>query len=78
MNNDAWLIAKLMALPEEMRMEVSRFVDFLLYKDHAPAQNNTPDQPSDQARAKAGFGQVHFTMRPDFDEPLDDFNEYMP
>ncbi len=69
MSDDTLLIAKLMALPPDMRQEVLQFVDFLLYKAKE-------ELPINNQNRKAGFGQVRFTMSADFDEPLDDFKEY--
>ena len=77
MNDDVSFIAKLMALPPKMRQEVLHYIDFLLYKDQEQPNSQMPDAPSAQQRKEAGFSQVTFTMSADFDEPLDDFKEYM-
>lgn len=66
------LYNKILTVPVDIRNEISDFVDFLLTKHHLTnnlAQNKT--------RQQAGFLDI-FTMKSDFDEPLDFFSEYMP
>jgi hypothetical protein len=62
------LYKKLLALPENLRAEVADFIDFLLQKSK-----------KNQSRRKPvfGSGKGMFKMKPGFDEPLDDFKEYM-
>jgi len=57
------------ALPDLFKKEVLDFMDFLLEKDK---KNRTP-----RKKPIFGSGKGMFKMAPDFDEPLDDFNEYM-
>ena len=65
------LYSKLASLPEHMKSEVAEFIDFLMLK----AQK----EKKDLTKAKPQFGSAKgmFKMSPDFDEPLDDFKEYM-
>ena len=59
---------KVKQLPPNVRREVSDYVDFLLYKYHAP-------EP-----VKPRFGCMKGTvtwMSNDFNAPLDDFKDYM-
>ncbi len=65
------LYNKLSMLPEQMKLEVADFIDFLL--------NKTKKQPSDNKKpqAKFGSGKGLFKIHADFDEPLDHFKEYM-
>ncbi len=62
------LYTKLTALPEKMKLEVSNFIDFLIAKAKIKQEKN-----------KAVFGSAKgmFTIHEGFDEPLDDFKEYM-
>ncbi len=60
------LESKLAKLPKEKLEEVNNFVDFLLQK--TKAQKKKP-----QFGALKGM----IVMSPDFDEPLEDFKEYM-
>ena len=69
--NDILLHNKLANLPQSMKHEVSDFIDFLLSK----AKKEKQDKP--KPTAKFGSAKGMFTMMPDFDEPLEDFNEYM-
>lgn len=62
------LYSKLAALPEELKAEVSDFVDFLKSKCQ---------KSSEKKRPQFGGGKGMFVMKPGFDEPLDDFKEYM-
>ncbi|MEA5429490.1 type II toxin-antitoxin system VapB family antitoxin [Arcicella lustrica] len=65
------LYNKLINLPENMKAEVSDFIDFLLSKSQK--SNQEPEKP----KAKFGSAKGMFTIKEDFDKPLDDFNEYM-
>ena len=66
-------LSKLARLPEEKQKEVSDFVDFLL------AQTAAKQAGEKVEFKKSGFGELKGTivMADDFDEPLDDFKEYM-
>jgi hypothetical protein len=57
---------KLALLPDELKKEVDDFVDFLLTK-----RSNKPQ------KRKPGLAEGLIKMKEDFDEPLEDFNEYM-
>jgi hypothetical protein len=62
------LYTKLSTLPPALKAEVSDFVDFLLSKKKSAIKAKKP---------KFGYAKGQFKMSPDFDEPLDDFKEYM-
>ncbi|RDC63354.1 hypothetical protein AHMF7616_01957 [Adhaeribacter pallidiroseus] len=62
------LYSKLAILPDHLKSEVSDFIDFLAIKE----KNKHRKKPV------FGSGQGMFVMKPSFDEPLDDFKEYMP
>ncbi len=62
------LYTKLCTLPPALKGEVSDFVDFLLSKKKKAVKAKKP---------KFGYAKGQFKMSPDFDEPLDDFKEYM-
>jgi mRNA-degrading endonuclease RelE of RelBE toxin-antitoxin system len=55
-------------LPKNLQKEVLDFIEFLLSKQNKPEQTPKP---------KFGSAKGMFKMMPDFDEPLDDFKEYM-
>lgn len=59
---------KLASLPENLKLEVAKFIDSLLDKT-SKEQNIT----------KPTFGSAKgmFNMKPDFDEPLEDFKDYL-
>lgn len=65
---DIQLYSKISSLPTDLKKEVSDFVDFLKQKSKA--------EKKIQER-KFGYAKDFFKMSPDFDEPLDDFKEYM-
>jgi len=69
--NDALLYKKLSVLPESMKSEVSDFIDFLMNK--AKKNNASLEKP----KPKFGSGKGMFIMKADFDDPLEDFKEYM-
>jgi len=60
------LQTKIESLPEDLKKEVSDFVDTLLAK-----------KTNARGERKAGFLKGQIKMSDDFDEPLDDFKEYM-
>ena len=62
------LYSKIATLPEELKAEVSDFIDFLSMKAKKAEEEKKP---------RFGSGKGMFAMKPDFDEPLDDFKEYM-
>ena len=68
MENDI-LLDKLSKLPESLKQEVYDFVNFLITKCPAPDTEN--------ASPVFGSGKGMFIMKPDFDEPLEDFKDYM-
>jgi len=73
------LIEKLEKLPLDKQREVEDFVDFLLAKQ-TPGIQLTGNEVAEPTESYArGFGSLkgQIFMSDDFDEPLEDFNEYM-
>ena len=66
--SDALLIAHITALPENLKSEVADFVAFLEYK-HKP-------ETKIKERQLGGLKGA-FKMAPNFDEPLEEFKDYM-
>ncbi len=62
------LHTKFDALPQNMKQEVADFIDFLIEKSVAKKKIVTPTFGSAKGKIK---------MSADFDEPLDEFKEYM-
>lgn len=62
------LYNKLTALPENLRKEVEDFIDFLSQKKKKQVKKKKPVFGSFKGKIVLG---------PDFDEPLEDFKEYM-
>jgi len=62
------LYSKLASLPDNLKSEVADFIDFLALKASKQKKWTKP---------KFGSGKNMFVMKSDFDEPLDDFKEYM-
>ena len=62
------LFTKLNSLPDYLKNEVNDFVDFLLLKSNKTKKSHKP-----QFGSTKGF----YVMADDFDEPLEDFKEYM-
>lgn len=62
---------KLNSLPESMKAEVADFIEFL--------ENKAKKQSKDTGSKKPKFGSAKglFTIKKDFDEPLEDFREYI-
>ncbi len=62
------ILSKLDALPDNLKQEVVDFIDFLAAKSGTSKKKNTPQFGSAKGLIK---------MSPDFDEPLEEFKEYM-
>lgn len=65
---DFGLYKEFSALPTDLKKEVKEFIQLL--KAKAKKQNRIKQR-------KFGSAKGFFTMHADFDEPLDDFKEYM-
>lgn len=66
---DLDIYMKLATLPDDMKREVGDFVDFLKLKSGAKGKVEKPRM--------AGLAKGLIQMKEDFDDPLDDFKEYM-
>ena len=66
---DIDIYTKLATLPNDLKDEVGNYVDFLKSKVQRKGEVKTS--------RKAGLAKGLIRMRKDFDEPLDDFKEYM-
>lgn len=62
------LFSKIHMLPDDLKAELNEFVDALLKRRQKALKDKTP---------KFGSAKGQITMSPDFDDPLDDFKEYM-
>ena len=65
---------KLKLLPQAALEEVSSYVDYIFFKFTTAEKNTAPKSP------KKGFGclkDIPCKMSREFDEPLEDFAEYM-
>lgn len=62
------LYTKINYLPADLKTEVNDFIDFLLSKKQKKSKKKIP---------KFGCAKGQIYISPDFDEPLDDFKEYM-
>lgn len=65
------LASKIEALPADLKEEVNDFIDFLSEKKMKKEKSNSKQIP------KAGLTKGLIEMLPAFDDPLDDFKEYM-
>ncbi len=66
--SDTILYNKITTLPEDLKQEVVDFIDFLQQKmkSQQPAKN-----------PKAGLAKGLIIIKDDFDDPLEDFKDYM-
>ena len=62
------LYTKITSLPNDIKSEVNDFIDFLMTKKKKEIKKKKP---------KFGCAKGQIYISPDFDEPLDDFKEYM-
>jgi hypothetical protein len=70
---DNTILQKYNYLPLELRKEVSDFIEFLLQKYQQKQSINTPQKRTSNFGSAKGL----ITMSDDFNEPLDDFKEYI-
>lgn len=66
---DLSLYTKISSLPDSLKSEVIDFIDFLKTKKKSkknPKKNRI-----------FGYAKGAITLKPDFDEPLEDFKDYM-
>ena len=66
---DFQLYNQITNLPPDLKKEVADFVEFLKLK-----KSKEPEKIKER---KFGCAKGLFTMSPDFDEPLEDFKEYI-
>lgn len=66
-------------LPEALKQELLDFFEFLVLKYKSQSGQKTEDKQPTQSKPtpKAGFLKGTFILSHDFDEPLEDFKEYM-
>ena len=62
------LYRKIISVPEDLKSEVIDFIDFLLTK-------RKKEKPAQKSMFGIAKGKIHISS--DFDEPLDDFKDYM-
>ncbi len=67
---EQFILSQLYTLPENLKMEVLRFILFL----KSESENNTVTEKKQRV---FGRSKGRYKMAEDFDAPLDDFNEYM-
>ena len=71
MTEEKMIMAEIYGLPENLKTEVLDFIEFLKQQHNIQAKT--------QNRTKRIFGSAKgkYTLAPDFDAPLADFEEYM-
>lgn len=62
-------------MPEQLQKEVLDFIDFLFKKNSS--EKKYVIKSNKKMFPKFGSSKGLYKMSPDFDEPLDDFKEYM-
>ena len=68
------LIQEIHTLPETLKQEVLHFVQFLKQKQNGATET---EKPREKRERKFGSAKGMFVMTEAFDEPLEDFAEYM-
>lgn len=68
MMENSLLYYKIMKLPDNLKKEAEDFIEFLNMKSKRPTTDKKP---------KFGSAKGTFLIKEDFDEPLEDFKEYM-
>ena len=73
--NSIAFYTKINSLPEQLQKEAMDFIDFLFQKTFSKKENDI--KSNKKMFPKFGSSKGLYKMSPDFDEPLDDFKEYM-
>lgn len=75
--NTIVLYSKIELLPEHLKKQVLEYIEFLLSREDKGQKAQPPE--NQKVEIKSGFGGAKgmFIMSPDFDEPLEDFKEYV-
>jgi hypothetical protein len=71
MTSDTALIADILALEPKKKAEIAEHVERL------KSTNGNNEEPKKPRRPPAGSMPGVFVMMPDFDDPLEEFEEYM-
>lgn len=69
MTDEKAILAQIQQLPEQVKQEVLHYIEFL--------QKKYAEQRKKNNYRKAGSAKGKYKLAPDFDEPLEDFKEYM-
>ena len=78
------ILDKYISLPEKFQEEVADFIDFLMFKQQS--QEKSPEEgifgrkkDDKRKKKKSNFGSARglIVIKSDFDQPLEDFKEYM-
>ncbi len=69
MTEEKLILSQIQQLPEQLKQEVLHYIEFLQAKYNA--------QNEKSKNRKAGSAEGKFKLAPDFDQPLEDFKEYM-
>ncbi len=69
MTEEKLILSQIQQLPEKLRQEVLHYIEFLQAKYNA--------QNGKRKNRKAGSAKGKYKLAPDFDQPLEDFKEYM-
>ncbi|WP_435355882.1 type II toxin-antitoxin system VapB family antitoxin [Emticicia sp. SJ17W-69] len=72
--SNAILFEKFSKLPDYLKVEVLDFVEFLEYKKASEIQKKQSDEKKGPV---FGYAKGKYVMSADFDEPLDEFKDYM-
>lgn len=77
------ILNKYISLPENLQQEVADFIDFLTTRYQQPKQAKGDEKykagNKKRKKRKSNFGSARglIIIKNDFDEPLEDFKEYM-
>ncbi|MCA1623157.1 MAG: DUF2281 domain-containing protein [Acidobacteria bacterium] len=69
MTEEKLILSQIRQLPEQLKQEVLHYAEFLQAKYNA--QNRKPKN------RKAGSAKGKYKLAPNFDQPLEDFKEYI-
>jgi len=78
------ILNKYISLPEKLQEEVENFIDFLVFKQQSVEKfsregigSRKPGNKKKNKKSNFGSARGLIVIKCDFDQPIEDFNEYM-
>lgn len=79
MENNQFIAQQINQLPQKAKEELQLFMEFLFSKYDVNSKQEVKSESEQESKKRTGFGSWKgIQLSDDFDEPLEDFKDYMP